>query len=159
VSIFGPKAFSILRAISPERSAFPFKRLERAGRETRKTFAAAVTDKPSGSMISVRINSPGCGGLNIGMASISLGSVIILEVHVADFALGALNPEGHSPIPCNVEAPRPLSLTLQYVRFPDRDQLKFARFPHCLQVDQHLAELVYAGRRYAFGIIILIEAS
>src|ERR1700686_761035 len=105
VSILGPKAFSILRAISPDKSAFPFNRLDSAGRETRRTFAAAVTDRPSGSMISVRINSPGCGGLNIGIRWFSLDSVIVLKIHVTDFAFGIVDPKRHSPVSRNVQAP------------------------------------------------------
>jgi hypothetical protein len=41
--------------------------LDRAGRETLSAAAAAVTERPAGSMISVRIKSPGCGGFFIGM--------------------------------------------------------------------------------------------
>src|SRR5207247_6826656 len=67
VSIFTPNAFSMRRAISPERSAFEFTKLDRAGRETLSAAAAAVTERPAGSMISVRIKSPGCGGFFIGM--------------------------------------------------------------------------------------------
>jgi hypothetical protein len=42
-------------------------KLDNVGRETRKAFAAAVTVSPAGSMISVRIKSPGWGGFFIGM--------------------------------------------------------------------------------------------
>ena len=67
VSIFIPKAFSMRRAISPERLALPFSRLERVGRDTRSATAAAVTLRPAGSMISVRMKSPGWGGFFMGM--------------------------------------------------------------------------------------------
>src|SRR6266404_6024708 len=68
VSIFTPKAFSMRSAMSPDRSALPLRRLDRAGRETRSAAAAAVTDKPAGWMISVRMKSPGWGGFFMGMA-------------------------------------------------------------------------------------------
>jgi hypothetical protein len=42
-------------------------KLDKAGRETRSAAAAAVTDKPAGWMISVRMKSPGWGGLFMGM--------------------------------------------------------------------------------------------
>jgi hypothetical protein len=74
VSIVGPNASSIRRPISPDRSASPLSRLESAGRETCKTSAAVVTDRPSGSMISVRINSFGCGGFNLGMIDLRSGA-------------------------------------------------------------------------------------
>ena len=41
VSILTPKAFSMRRAMSPERSALPLSRLESVGRETRRAAAAA----------------------------------------------------------------------------------------------------------------------
>jgi len=55
-------------AISPDKPAFPFSKLDKVGRETPSAAAAAVTDKPAGSIISVRIKSPGWGGFFIGMA-------------------------------------------------------------------------------------------
>jgi hypothetical protein len=47
VSISTPKAFSKRMAISPERSAFAFSKLDRVGRDTRSAFAASVTDSPA----------------------------------------------------------------------------------------------------------------
>jgi hypothetical protein len=47
---------------------FAVERLESAGRETRRTVAAAVTESPAGSMISVRTKSPGWGGFFMGMS-------------------------------------------------------------------------------------------
>src|SRR5713226_8103075 len=67
VSILTPKAFSMRRAMLPESEAWPFRRLDKAGRETRNAAAAAVTESPAGSMISVRIKSPGCGGVTMTM--------------------------------------------------------------------------------------------
>ena len=40
MSIFGPNAFSILKAISPDKSALPFKRLDSAGRENSEDFCS-----------------------------------------------------------------------------------------------------------------------
>src|SRR5579862_3611207 len=102
VSIFGPKAFSMRKAMSPDRLALPFNRLESAGRETRRTFAAAVTVRPSGAMISVRMKSPGCGGFMIDTGSLSFDarrSVIVFKIQIADFAFGLVDPESHPPIP------------------------------------------------------------
>src|SRR5580658_10073489 len=69
VSIFTPNAFSIRKAISPDRPALLLSRLDRAGRETLSAFAVSVTERPAGSTISVRIKSPGWGGFLIGMVS------------------------------------------------------------------------------------------
>jgi hypothetical protein len=78
VSILTPKAFSMRSAISPERAALPFSKLDNAGRETPNATAAAVTDRPTGAMISVRMKSPGWGGFIIGMVSSPSVSVVIL---------------------------------------------------------------------------------
>src|SRR5215469_3292174 len=74
-------------AISPERSALELSRLDRAGRETRSTAAAAVTERPAGSMISVPIKSPGWGGFFIGIVSAPFVLVVIFQVQVAFPAL------------------------------------------------------------------------
>ncbi len=67
VSIFMPKAFSMRSAMSPDRLAFRLSKLDSVGRETRSAAAAAVTERPAGAMISVRIKSPGCGGFFMGI--------------------------------------------------------------------------------------------
>src|SRR5579864_3258446 len=113
--------------MSPDKSALPCKRLDSAGRETRRTLAAAVTDRPSGSMISVRMNSPGCGGLNIGIASLSLVLVIIFKIHVTDPAIGIVDPESHPPVPRNMETPGPFPAAGQEVRPPNWYIAKFIR--------------------------------
>src|SRR5467141_936234 len=76
VSIFTPKAFSMRSAMSPDRSALPLSRLDKAGRETRSAAAAAVTDKPAGWMISVRMKSPGWGGFFMGIVLSSFQVVV-----------------------------------------------------------------------------------
>jgi hypothetical protein len=71
-------------------------------------------------MISVRINSPGCGGFNIGIAAFSSNSVIILKIHIADFVLGMIDPERHPQGPRNVQASCAFPATGQKMRFPHR---------------------------------------
>jgi hypothetical protein len=61
-------------------SELPFNRLDRAGRETRSAAAAAVTESPAGSMTSVRIKSPGCGGFFMGMVLAPSFLMIVFEV-------------------------------------------------------------------------------
>src|SRR6202011_3752746 len=85
VSIFTPKAFSMRSAMSPERSALPLSRLDRAGRETCSAAAAAVTERRAGTIISVRIKSPGWGGFFIGIVLTPFILVVIFQIHVADF--------------------------------------------------------------------------
>jgi hypothetical protein len=80
VSIFTPNAFSMRSAISPERSALPFSRLDRAGRETFRAAAAAVTDKPAGWIISVRMKSPGWGGFFMGIVFAPSVLVVVFQI-------------------------------------------------------------------------------
>src|ERR1700676_3899466 len=68
-------------AISPERLAFPFNKLESAGRDTPSAIAAAVTDNPAGSTISVRMKSPGCGGFFRGI-SVSIYLMVAFKIQV-----------------------------------------------------------------------------
>jgi hypothetical protein len=55
-------------AISPDKPALPFSKLDNVGRETPSAVAAAVTVNPAGSTISVRIKFPGWGGFFMGIA-------------------------------------------------------------------------------------------
>ena len=59
VSIFTLNAFSMRSAMMPDMSDRPFRSIDRAGRETPSTFAAAVTVRPWGSITSVLTNAPG----------------------------------------------------------------------------------------------------
>src|SRR5262249_27330682 len=114
VSMSTPNAFSKRRAMSPDRSALPFRRLERVGRETPKTFAASVTDRLCASMISVRRKRPGCTGLSIRMG---FSSVIVFIVHVHDFVV--LDTESQPPVPRHVQTPDALAGAGELVRFPE----------------------------------------
>src|ERR1019366_6393318 len=91
VSIFTPNAFSMRSAMFPDRLALPFSKLDSVGRETRSAAAAAVTERPAGAIISVRMKSPGWGGFFMGMAIASSVLVIIFQVHVVDGALRAVD--------------------------------------------------------------------
>src|ERR1035441_2133224 len=55
VSILGPNAFSIRRAISPDKSALPLSRLDSAGREKPRISAAPAIERPSGPRLGVKI--------------------------------------------------------------------------------------------------------
>src|SRR5258706_7849330 len=97
VSILTPKAFSIRSAISPERLALPFNRLDRVGRETCRTRAAAVTERPRGSMISVRMKSPGWGGLSVRIGR-DPPLMIVLKIQVADLSFFNIDPKSETPV-------------------------------------------------------------
>src|ERR1700733_8630537 len=105
VSIFTPKAFSMRSAISPERSELPFNRLDRAGRETRSAAAAAVTESPAGSITSVRIKSPGCGGFFMGIILAPSFLMIVFEIHVEDFPLRRIHAKRQTAVAGYAEAP------------------------------------------------------
>src|SRR5579875_1019737 len=122
VSIFTPKAFSMRSAMSPERPALPLSRLESAGRETWSAAAAAVTDKPAGSIISVRIKSPGWGGFFIGMAVAPSVLVIVFQIQVADFEFCGVDAERQALVAGDAEAPCALAVPGQRVRPPSRER-------------------------------------
>src|SRR5580658_8804091 len=107
VSILTPNAFSMRSAMSPERSALPLSRLARAGRETWSAAAAAVTERPAGWIVSVRMKSPGWGGFFMGIAVHSLCLVIIFQIHVAKFVLRRVNMKHQPPVSGDAEAPHP----------------------------------------------------
>lgn len=98
VSIFTPKAFSMRSAIFPERLALPLSKLDRLGRDTRSAAAAAVTVKPAGAIISVRMKSPGWGGFFMGMAFPFSVLVIVFQIHVVDFTLRAVDAKRQTPV-------------------------------------------------------------
>src|SRR5437867_5251930 len=66
-----PKAFERRIAISGEMPVLPLIRLDKDCRVIPRTFAPAVTDKPSGSRHDTRTALPGCGGFFIGIRSLS----------------------------------------------------------------------------------------
>src|SRR6266849_10049198 len=119
-----PKAFSKRSAMSPERSACPFSRFDSAGRDTPSICAAAVTDRASGFRISVRINSPGCGGFAI------RPSVVVLIIPLNQFVV--VDAEGQPPIARDVESPRAFPVAAQLVRFPRRERAQFVDVAHVL---------------------------
>src|ERR1035437_761974 len=122
VSIFTPKAFSMRSAMSPERSALPLRRLDSAGRETRSATAAAVTDRPAGWMISVRMKSPGWDGFFIGMAGTPFILVVVFQVYVVDFAPSDVDAERQTAITSDVETPCSLAVANQCVHLPRRER-------------------------------------
>src|SRR5258708_11111521 len=157
VSILTPKAFSIRRAILPESAALPFKRLDKAGREIRKAAAAAVTERPAGSMISVRMKSPGCGGffMAIGIAPSTL--MIVFQIQVADFEIRGVNAERQTPVACYGQAPSALAVACQGVRLPGCERAQFLRVLHGLEKGKHLAELVRRIGRNTLCAVFRVE--
>src|ERR1700674_2733757 len=122
VSIFTPKAFSMRSAMSPDRSALPLSRLDSAGRETRRAAAAAVTDKPAGWMISVRMKSPGWDGFFIGIAFAPYCPSDSLPVYVVDFAPCDVDAERQMAVTGDAEAPCALAAAGQCMHLPRREQ-------------------------------------
>src|SRR5437899_3725016 len=118
VSIFTPKAFSMRSAMSPDRSALPLRRLDSAGRETRSAAAAAVTDKPAGWMISVRMKSPGWGGFFMGMVLAPSVLVVIFQIDVADLTLCGVDAERQTAVARDAQAPCALAVADQGMRLP-----------------------------------------
>src|ERR1700676_2958671 len=104
-------------AISPERLAFPFNKLESAGRDTPSAIAAAVTDNPAGSTISVRMKPPGCGGFFRGI-SVSIHLMVVFKIQFTDILLGFINSKGQAPISGNHQTPRSLAVAGKQMGLP-----------------------------------------
>src|SRR2546428_2901121 len=141
VSILTPKAFSIRRAILPESAALPFKRLDKAGREICKAAAAAVTERPAGSMISVRMKSPGCGGFFMAMGIAPSMLMIVFQIQVANFEIRGVNAERQTPIACYGQAPGAFAVATQGVRLPGCERAQFFRVLHGVEKGKHLRSL------------------
>ncbi len=94
VSIFTPNAFSMRRAISPERSALAFSKLDRAGRET-LSAAAAGGHREARRRDDLRTDKiAGMGRILHGHGVYSsLLLVIIFEIQIADFLLCGVDAE------------------------------------------------------------------
>src|SRR5258708_37870728 len=129
VSILTPKAFSIRRAMLPESAALPFKRLDKAGREICKAAAAAVTESPAGSMISVRMKSPGCGGFFMAMGIAPSMLMIVFQIQIVDFTIRSVNAERQTPVAGYGQAPGTFSVAGQGVRLPGWGRGRFFRGP------------------------------
>ena len=113
VSIFPPKAFSIRSAISPERLDFLLSKLDKVGRDTCNAAAAAVTDKPAGPIISVRMKSPGWGGFFMGIALTPSILMVIFQVHIANFAVVCVYPKRQAPVSGNAQTPSAFAVASQ----------------------------------------------
>src|SRR5262245_28926493 len=135
-------------AMSPERSAWAFSRLESATRETPSAFAASVTVRSSGSRISVRMNTPGCGGFFIRS---SRSAVVVLIVHLDEFT--GVHAEREPPIARYPQAPSALPIAGQLMRPPARHRPDLLRGLHVLEERQHLPELVHGVGREAAGLV------
>src|SRR6266852_9264736 len=157
VSILTPKAFSMRRAMLPESEAWPFRRLDKAGRETRKAAAAAVTESPAGSMISVRMKSPGCGGFFMAMGIAPSMLMIVFQIQVADFEIRSVNAERQTPVACYGQAPSAFAVAGQGVRLPRWEGAQFFRVLHGVEKGKHLAEFVRRIGRNALCAILRVE--
>src|SRR5579862_1198228 len=133
VSILTPKAFSIRKAISPESAALLFKRLERAGLETPKAAAAAVTERPAGTMISVRMKIAGMRRILHRHSLRSPPLVIVFQIQVADVAIDAVDSECEAAISSDAEAPHIFAIGAEQMNAPIRQRAKLLRLFHLLQ--------------------------
>src|SRR5665213_96568 len=96
--------------VSGEMPLLPLTRLLSAWRETWSSFAASVTDRPSGSRQSSRTDCPGCGGFFIGIGFCA-SLVVIDQIDIGDVA--AIEAEDDSPIGPYRDTPEAGELTLQ----------------------------------------------
>src|SRR5277367_3011287 len=106
----GPNAFSMRKAISGVRAALPCRRPESVARRTFKISAAFDTVRPSASMISVLIKSPGWGGFFMGIASLLM---VVDQFNVAGCVRLFVVAENQPPVSRNSQAPEPFQVAFQ----------------------------------------------
>src|SRR5260370_41546949 len=140
-----------------ESAALAFKRLDKAGREIRKAAAAAVTESPAGSMICVRMKSPGCGGFFMAISVAPSMLMIVFQIQVANFEIRGVNAERQTPIACYGQAPGALAVASQGVRLPGQEREQFFRVLHGVEKGKHLAELIRRIGRNTLCAVLRVE--
>ncbi|HWD97907.1 MAG TPA: hypothetical protein VG345_02675 [Bryobacteraceae bacterium] len=148
---FTPKAFSMRNAISPDKSALPFKRWKAQGGIHAEQIAAALTDRPAASTISVRMNSPGCGGFFMGIGGCSVSSVASggsLPGQFTDLPL-VIDPERQAAIARDAQTPCAFPASAQRWAF-QAASVRNSSVSCMAPEGQHLPQLVRAVRRHAF---------
>src|ERR1035441_4850798 len=112
VSSVLPKALVSRIAISGLMPDLPLTTLVRVCRVTPRTFAPAVTDRPSGSRQSLRTMRPGWTGFFMGMAFTP--SVVIDQFNVE--SVRSFKTENNAPIGAYRHRPQPFQLAFELVK-------------------------------------------
>src|SRR5260370_10338220 len=132
----GPKVFSMRRAISAVKAALPRRRSERVARRTFKTSAAFETLRPSASITSVLMRSPGWGGFFIGIVRLLM---IVNEVDVAGGVRLFVVPDNQSPVSGDGHTPETFQSAFQPVPLPPSKPAHLIQVVGCLQREEKLA--------------------
>src|SRR5258708_5726617 len=130
-----------------------------SGREICKAAAAAVTERPAGSMISVRMKSPGCGGFFMAMGIAPSMLMVVFQIQVANFEIRGVNAERQTPIACYGQAPGAFAVASQGVRLPGCERAQFFRVLHGVEKGKQLAELIRRIGRNTLWAVIGVERS
>src|SRR5258708_21553609 len=102
-------------------------------------MAAAVTDSPAGSIISVRIKSPGWGGFFMGIALAPLNLVVVFQIQVADFQFFDVDAERQSAVTRDAKAPPAPTISGEGVHFPQCEVAEFLSVLHIIAEGHHLS--------------------
>src|SRR5216683_6242919 len=153
-SMSGPNAFSMRRAISGVSAALPCSRSESVARRTFKISAAFETLRPSASIISVLIKSPGCGGFFMGISS---SLVIIDQVNVADSIRFFVVTKNQPSVSGDSQAPQSLQVAFKRMQLPSGKPAELFQRLGGLHGQQKLEQLVSHRGRYASSSPVLIK--
>src|SRR5271157_4001597 len=111
----GPNALSMRRAIAAVKAALPRRRSERVARRTFKTSAAFEMLRPSASITSVLMRSPGWGGFFIGIMR------HLMIVNQVDFTGGIrlfVIPKNQPPVSRNGQTPETFQFAFPPMQLP-----------------------------------------
>src|SRR5579863_7190143 len=114
-SMAGPNAFSMRRAISGVSAALPCSRSDSVARRTCKISAAFDTLRPSASMISVLIRSPGWGGFFMGIAGLLM---VVDQVDIAGGFRLFVVAENQPPVSGDSQAPKSFQIAFKWMQLP-----------------------------------------
>jgi len=83
--------------------------------------------------------------------------VVILIIQVDDFSFGLVDSERDPPLAGDGEAPGPLAVAGERVRFPARDVAELLGGFHLLQEGQNVADPLHGRRSQAGSIITMLN--
>src|SRR5208282_4022921 len=152
-SILTPKAFSKRSAISGETAALPWVTSESVARRMPRISAARVTVRPSASIISSRIVSPGWGGFF--MLIVTFLSVIVLKIHIGNGS--AVQPKRDPPITCHRNTVLAFATPFERMQFPPRHGRNLSQIIGKFQSRKNPLNLCSGLSGHTVRIVILIQ--
>ena len=93
----------------------------------------------------------------MGMAFPSFVLMIVFQIHVAYFALRAVETKRQSPVARDAQAPSTFAVTGEGVNLPARERTQFLGILHVIEKCQHLTELIHRIGGNPLRAVFLVE--